>query len=140
MAKKIPLEIPKDALFKMKGIDVDVINKDNTIDSTMNDTTDSTTPNINDNTINNTIIKVVDTDNVITKTTITSVFNITIPEKGKYLDTRKQKSYYIKHENLKQMEKLVKVHGFNRSDIVNQSLELFYRAFEEYLEQEKTKK
>lgn len=134
MAKKIPLEIPKDGFFDMKGINVDVINKDNTINDTMDDTMDSTT--------SNTIIKVVDTDSVTTETTITTTndFNITIPDKGKYTDTRKQKSYYIKHENLKQMEKLVKVYGFNRSYIVNRSLELFYKTFEEYLEQEKTKK
>ena len=53
MAKKIPLEIPKDGFFDMKGINVDVINKDNTINDTMDDTMDSTT--------SNTIIKVVDT-------------------------------------------------------------------------------
>ena len=33
------------------------------------------------------------------------------------------------------MDKLVKTYGFNKSDIVNQALELFFVAFEDYIKE-----
>lgn len=106
---------------------------DNTKDSTDISTKDDTTTidNVDIGTDTITVTTTIDDTNTATN----NKYAISIPKKSRYLDSRKQRSHYIKTDNLKQMDKLVKTYGFNKSDIVNQALELFFVAFEDYIKE-----
>lgn len=94
-----------------------------------NDNEGNNKPNDNTNPTNES--KTNDSDDIIN--------GIVLPNQESYLSTRKQRAYYVKNDNLKKMESIVKKYGLDRSDMVNQSLEMFFKALER-LEKNKKEK
>lgn len=92
--------------------------KDNTKDDSSNKDKSEDNPNPPNESKN----KTSDSDDIIG--------GIILPNQESYLSTRKQRAYYIKNDNLKKMESIVKKYGLDRSDMVNQSLEMFFKALD----------
>jgi hypothetical protein len=105
---------------KQKGIDdfikqaKDVkMNVSNTDSSTSTDTDLNTNPDTNYTTILSTNI---------------STNKIIIERQLKYSEERKQRAYYLKLNTIKKLDRFAKKYNLDKSDIVNESLELFFNT------------
>ncbi|HYE12235.1 MAG TPA: hypothetical protein VEF53_18855 [Patescibacteria group bacterium] len=102
-----------------------------TSNSTDTDTTNNSNMNSNNNTNTDSNKNSSIETNKITKveTILSTNLNtneITIQKRLKYLEERKQRAYYIENDLIKKIDRLSKKFNIDKSDIVNESLKLFF--------------